>query len=160
MSLSDIFAKDENKFYIPPINVDISLPNDPKEMARKAREILMTISSSIPFKGFDIAYVREKSPKEEIEDVVSKIEAEREEIEDLINDILEDLETFELLSSATVPPTTSFKVRLETKLTLLVMKTNSAISEINRLISVFFEYTRMKVIEESSKPLLMRRGGE
>jgi hypothetical protein len=160
MSLSDIFSKDENKFYIPPINVDISLPDDPKEMTKKAREILMTISSSIPFKGFDIAYVREKSPKEEIEDVVSKIEAERKEIEDLINDILGDLETFELLSSATVPPTTSFKVRLETKLTSLVIRANSAISEINRLISVFFEYMKMKVIEESSKPLLMRRGGE
>lgn len=132
--------------------VDLDLPNDLDEAIKKARKIVIDIAGQMPAKGFDIAFIREKTPKEEIENVVSLIERMNKEFQFEVNNFLDYLENLELLNNTTIIGAPTYRVEIQTKLAELVIKANKMINEIKRLIITFILYNYFKLAESILLP--------
>ncbi|MEM3740626.1 MAG: hypothetical protein QXP84_07485 [Candidatus Korarchaeum sp.] len=140
-----------------PINIDeIRLSQDLREAVKESKIWAARIASAVPMKGFDIAFIREKTPREEIENVVSHVERMGKEIHNDVADFLEYVSRIEMLMNATTIGEGPIRVELEMRLISLAIKCNSVINELRRLIAVFIIHSSFKLSESLSAPAFPR----
>jgi len=131
----------------------VELPEDPRGMVAEARRLIADISSRIPRFGFDISYIREKTPREEVERVSDLIEELSREFNEEVMRLLDDIENFEMLLTATIVPVTTFRIRLVSRINSLIILCNQIVNEIRRLFMAYAIYSEYKTREALSQPL-------
>ncbi|MCS7102263.1 MAG: hypothetical protein NZ992_00080 [Candidatus Korarchaeum sp.] len=135
-----------------PLDEEIVLPPDLMGALQEGRRVVMKVASRIPAKGFDIAFIREKTPKEEVENVVGMIERLNREIQTDVETLLNDIARYEMLSNATNIGEAVIISDLRRKLTNLVIKCNKIINEVRRLVVIFLIYNSFKLGETLYTP--------
>lgn len=122
------------------------------EALRRAKILIADIISRLPYRGFDISYIREKTPKEEIEDVTKLIASSCDELRGRASAILEKINMYENIYSIRIMDESSVLSQLEVEILKLASDVNSLIFEIRRLADIFIKYTTIKAFENMGRP--------
>lgn len=133
------------------------LPNEADKLVDKLWEVMTEVRSAIPSFGLAMAFIREKSPKAEIESTVKEIEKVAKQLRERLDELAEEVADFQQLKEVMDMDVLDLRIEAQKTLYALIGDVNSLRDDYCQLIMAFALHSLAQIEKIAYTPTMGMR---